>query len=152
MEISWGWPEITCVLMWRLAPNGVIIRRKDLGALPPERVLIENRSEKSIRFWFATIREAERIREPILEGGRPKATVSELQGRWQKLAVVLLWKLAKDGIVLTQSDRDRLPGDKTLLAHGHEQDIEYRFVHRREAQRIAQWERDNEGKMVLEAV
>lgn len=151
-EIAWDWPEVTCVLMWRLAPQGVIIRRKDLGVLPQDRVMVENRTVASLRLWFATLDEAQRIRDPIILGGRARATVSELQGRWQKIAVVLLWKLSKDGIVLTQKDRDVMPADKILLAHGHANDIEYRFTPRVEAIRIQKFERENEGKQILEVV
>jgi hypothetical protein len=150
-EIAWDWPEISCVLMWVLAPNGVVITRKDLGGLPIDRVLIEDRSPTAIRFSWMTPEQARRLSQRQSRKGE-KASVSQLQGRWQKIVVVLLWKLAKDGCVLTQSDRDRVPADKTLLAHGHEHEIEYRFVPRAEAIRIAKWERDNEGKIVMEAV
>jgi hypothetical protein len=136
-EIAWDWPEIVCVLMWKLAPKGVVITRKDLAALPIDRVLKYDRLADRMIFRFV----------PPQPG-----PFEELQGRWQKIAVVLLWKLAKDGVTLGQWDRDTVPADKTLLAHGHEQDIEYRFVQRAEAIRIAKWEKDNEGKMVLEAV
>lgn len=151
-ELNWDWPLIAVVLMWKLAPKGVVITRQDLGRLPQDRVLIEDRGAQDIRFSWITPRAAQRRAEQLKHAGEEKAHVSQLQGRWQKLAVVLLWKLAKDGCVLTTWDRDQVPADQTLLAHGHAQDIEYRFVYRAEAQLIAAWERDNEGKMILESV
>jgi hypothetical protein len=151
-ELNWSWPEITVVLMHKLAPGGVVITRKDLGSLPQDRVLVEERlDDGSIHLWWASVENALDMREPLAESGK-RAGVTELSGRWQKIAVVLLWKLAKDGLTLTQWDRDQVPHDKTLLAHGHAQDIEYRFVPRTEAARIAKWERDNEGKKILEVV
>ena len=151
-EISWGWPEIACVLMWKLAPEGVVLTRKDLGRLPQDRVLVDDRDSKQIRFSFIGVEAAERLRRPIVQSYGYRASVSELQGRWKKLAVVLLWKLAKEGVVLTQADRDRVPADKILLTHGHEQDLECRFVPRLEAARIQKWEAENEGKAVMERV
>lgn len=154
-ELAWDWPEIAVVLMWKLAPGGCVITRKDLARLPMDRVLVEDRSDREIRFSWVTPQEAQR-RAGNMPGatvqGQEKASVSQLQGRWQKIAVVLLWKLAKDGCRLTRWDRDQVPVDKTLLAHGHAQDIEYRFVPRAEAERVAKWERDNEGKTVVEAM
>jgi len=150
-ELAWGWPEIAVVLVQKLAPQGVVVTRKDLARLPFDRVLIEDRHADRIVFRWATLEEAEAMKKPLALGGR-KAGVSQLQGRWQKLAVVLLWKLAKDGCTLMGYDRDAVPADKVLLAHGHAQDLEYRFVDRDEARRIAAWEKENEGKTVLEAM
>jgi hypothetical protein len=149
-ELDWTWTEIAVTLMWRLAPNGCVITRKDLAALPVDRVLIEDRTPTEIRFSWSTVEEAQRLRKPLADGGQ-KAGLSQLQGRWQKMAVVLLWKLAKDGIVLTPLDRSAVPADKQLLAHGHAQDIEYRFLPHAEAAAIARRERDNEGRIILEA-
>lgn len=151
-ELAWEWPEIACVLMWKLAPEGVTITRRDLGCLPVDRVLIEERTPTKIHFRWMRPEDARAHAKRLKATTGEKAGVSQLQGRWQKIGVVLLWKLAKDGCVLTGWDRDQVPGDKTLLAHGHEQDIEYRFVPRAEALRIAKWEKDNEGKIVLETV
>lgn len=151
-EIAWDWPEITCVLMWKLAPTGVVITRADLGRLPVDRVLIEERSTTQINYRWMRPEDARSHSKRLKHKTGERASVSQLQGRWQKIGVVLLWKLAKDGCVLTQWDRDQVPADKTLLAHGHAQDIEYRFVPRAEAIRIAKWERDNEGKIVMETV
>jgi hypothetical protein len=151
-ELNWDWPEIAVVLMWKLAPNGIVITRKDLGALPVDRVLIDERLVDRINFRWMRPEDAREHAKRLKRKTGEKAGISQLQGRWQKIAIVLLWKLAKDGVVLGQWDRDAVPADKTLLAHGHEQDIEYRFVPRLEAVRIANWEKENEGKIVLEAM
>lgn len=151
-ELAWDWPEIAVVLMWKLAPQGVTITRKDLGALPVDRVLIHERLADRMTFRWMRPEDAREHSKRLKAKTGEKASVSQLQGRWQKIAVVLLWKLAKDGVVLGQWDRDTVPADKTLLAHGHAQDIEYRFCDRTEAQRIAKWEKENEGKLVAEHV
>lgn len=144
--MNWDWPEIAVVLMWKLAPEGVVITRKDLARLPQDLVLVEDRTADEIRFSWETVSMAQKLTEAV------SSSVSTLEGRWQKIAVVLMWKLAKDGVTLTQWDRDQIPHGKTLLAHGHAQDIEYRFVPRLEAERIAAWEREHEGKSILEVV
>jgi hypothetical protein len=156
-EITWGWPEIAVTLVWKLAPKGVVITKGDLVALPMERVLCEDRGEDDIRFSWITPEAARLMANPIMipkgmKHGyeRKHVGVTELQGRWQKLAVVLMWKLARDGVVLTVGDRAAVPKDRVLLANGRRDDIEYRFIPREEAKRIEKWERDNEGKAILE--
>lgn len=150
-ELMWGWPEVCTVLMWRLAPKGVVITRRDLGRLPMDRVLLEDRSESAIRLSWITIEEAQRRAKPVDPLAEP-AGVSELQGRWQKIAVVLMWKLAKMGVTLTQADRNALPADQMLLAHGHADDIEYRFVPRAEAYALTQVEKEQEGRLIIERI
>jgi hypothetical protein len=152
VELQWDWPAITTILLWKLAPKGVVITKKDLGDLPKDLVMIDYRDPEGthIRFSWLSIQEAIDLQPKVLAKTGKKAGVSELQGRWEKTAVVILWKLAKDGCILTHQDRERLPVDKMLLASGHAQDIEYRFADRREGEGIARFERDNEGKMILE--
>lgn len=111
--------------------------------------MIEERTVNHVRFRWVSIEEARRIRDhDALTGER--AGVSEMQGRWQKLACVLLWKLAKDGISLTVADRANVPADQVLLQQGHANDLELRFVPRGEAQAIARFEAFHEGKSILE--
>lgn len=150
-EISWDYAEIAVVLMQRFAPIGCVLTRADLGGLPQDLVLREEREPEYLEFSWLPVDEAMRLNAFLKQARRP-ASVSELQGRWQKFCAVMLWKFARDGVRLTELDRARVPADKVLLAHGHEQDIEYRFVPRAEAARIATWEADNEGKMVLETL
>lgn len=151
-ELSWGWPEICCTLMWKLAPEGVTITRGDLHALPQDLVLMHTTLHDRMEFKFVELEYARRLRDIAPQTGSEKIAVSSLEGRWQKIATTLLWKLAKGGVILMQWDRDALPADRVLLAHGHAKDIEYRFVPRSEATRLANWERDNEGKIVMETV
>lgn len=148
-ELNWGWPEIAVTLMWRLSPKGLIITRRDLGRLPMDRVLLEDRRETEIQFSWIDIHEAQARTRPST-ALHQKATVSELQGRWQKIAVVLMWKLAPKGVTLTQWDRNQVPADRKLLAEGHANDIQYRFIPTQEAEAIYKRERDSEGKIILE--
>ena len=148
-ELDWDWPEIALTLMWRLAPKGVVISRSDLGSLPLDRVLAVERSWHSIHLHFIDEKALEKMaKRPAESGERP--TVEELSGRWQKAAIVLLWKLAKNGIRLTGADRRRVPAHVQLLQQGHAQEIEFRFVSHAISAKIAAWERDNEGKIITE--
>ena len=149
LEIAWDYPELAAVLLWRLAPAGCVITREDLHALPMDRVLIEDREPHEMRFRWVAIAEALRLRKPLHERGAA-ASVSEMQGRWQKICVVVLWKFARDGLTLTRADRAAVPADKQLLMHGHADDLELRFMPHAEAARIAKWERDNEGLIITE--
>jgi hypothetical protein len=154
-ELNWDWPQICCVLMWRLAPAGVTVSRADLHALPMELVLIVRREPSLIAFTWVTVEEAQRLRGVIALLARTPddwAGVEPVMGRWQKLSSVLLWKLAKDGVTLTPNDLEALPKDRVLLAEGHADDIEYRFVPRPEAERIRKRESDSEGRNVLEVL
>jgi hypothetical protein len=144
-----GWPEVFCILVWRLAPGGVIFTRRDLGRLPMDRVLLEDRRETEIRFTWITLEDAQERAKPV-NALQEKAGVSEMQGRWQKLGCVLLWKLAKSGCTITHMDRNAVPADRQLLLHAHADDLEYRFVPHAEAKRIADWERFNEGRSIVE--
>jgi hypothetical protein len=150
-EIGWDWPEICAILMWKLKPQGLTITRRDLGALPQDRVLIEERLPDRMNFSFVTVKEAMRIRAPILAATGVKASVSQLSGRWMKLGTVLLWKLCKDkGLTLTNYDRDALPADRILLTIGARNEVVFRWTTRADAARIRKFERDNEGVEILE--
>ncbi len=143
---------IAVVLVQKLAPNGVVVTRKDLGSLPMDRVLVEERQSDRIVYRWMRPEDAKAHTKRLKEKTGEKAGLQQLQGRWQKLAIVLLWKLARDGCVLMNYDRDAVPVDKVLMAHGHKDDIEYRFVQRAEAARIQAWEKEHEGKTVMEAM
>ena len=146
-----NWEHIACALLWKLAPKGVILTRKDLGALPHDRVLIDDRHNGRIRLTFVTLSEAMRIRGGLAEAKTP-AGVSSLEGRWEKIAVVMLWKLQKHGVTLTSWDLKGVPYDQTILASGHAEGVEFRFMPRSEAQRLTAWDLDNERTLVHEAV
>lgn len=74
------------------------------------------------------------------------AHVEGLEGRWEKIAAVLLWKYAKDGVTLSTQDLGALPQDRVLLVTAHGREVEFRFVSIEEAQRIRKWEAENEGR------
>lgn len=148
-ELTWNWDEISVVLFWRLAPNGITITRKDLAALPMERVLLEDRRETEICFTWITLDEA-KLRHKPMDPLKEAATVDQVEGRWQKIACVLLWKMAKDGITINLTDRSCVPTDRILMASGHANDIEYRFLPRSEAAAIQKQERDHRGKIIME--
>ena len=140
------------MVAWKLAPNGVLVTRADLGHLPMDRVLVQERQSDRMILRWVSLEEAGALRDALATQGE-KAGVSQLQGRWMKLACVLLWKLARDQtVVLMQYDRDAIPHDRVLLAEGHAHDIEYRFVSRVESERISRRERDNDGRIILEAM
>lgn len=145
------WHEIAYALFWRLAPHGVTITRKDLGCLPADRVLVDNRSATEIRFTWNTLTDAQKLRDTLTASGEPVG-VSQLQGRWMKMALVLMWKLAPDGLTLTDLDRSAVPADKTLLIRGYRDDVHCRFVPRTEAAAIAKSAAEHEGKTVVEAL
>jgi hypothetical protein len=150
-EINWGWPEICVVMLWKLAPKGIEVRVADLIALPMDRVGMIKRRPEYVQLRFIPIGEAQKKVDHPDEAGE-KALVEELHGRWQKAVWVVLWKLRKQGVRLTLSDKDAVPADKQLLMHAPEKSdaILYRFVPHAEAERIAKWERENEGRIILE--
>lgn len=146
-ELPYDWPEICVALMWQLAPNGLVLYPQDLD-LPREKVGILSRNRKSIRLAFIDLETAERAAAPAL--GENRATVTELRGRWKQITWVMLWKLAKSGTKLTQSDFDNVPGDKQLLCSGHPDGVEWRFLPWSEAQRIHEHDLTHEGTLLRE--
>lgn len=149
LEIAWDWPEIAVILAWRLAPNGFVMVHEDLLTLPFDRVFITERKPERITLSFMGVKAAKRLMAP--ERGTERATVSELQGRWQKIAVCTLWHFArlkklgpKDSVTLTEWDRHAVPGDQQWMAAGHPMGVEWRFMHRLEAARLAKQYRDHE--------
>jgi hypothetical protein len=154
-ELAWGWPEIAVTMIWKIAPNGFVIHKEDMFSLPTDRVLREYRDSEKIVLSFIGIQHAKRLSAPEL--GEHRATVSELQGRWMKIATVTAWHFARrqllgrsDSITLTEYDRAAVPGHLQLMASGHAEGIEWRFLPRREAQSIEAWDRENEGILVQE--
>ena len=144
-RLQGAWDKILGVILWRLAPEGCTVSRADLRELPVERVLVctESESGEELALFFASVEAAREIRE--VRG----ADVSAIESMYSKLAAVLLWKFAKDGIVVTQHDLRTLPADRMLLVHGHADDLEIRFAPLAEARAIARQERDSEGRIIL---
>lgn len=154
-ELAWGWPEIAVILTWKLAPNGFVLLMEDLVSLPTDRVLLEDRRPDRIVLSFISVQSALERSRP--ERGENRATVSELQGRWQKHAVCIAWHFArkgklgrKDSITLTEYDRAAVPGHLQLMATGHALGVEWRFLPNEEAKKIQDWDRDNEGMLIKE--
>jgi hypothetical protein len=154
-ELAWGWPEIAVTMIWKLAPNGFVIFKEDMISLPTDRVLREYRDSEKITLQFISVTHAKRLSSAEL--GENRATVSELQGRWMKIAVVTAWHFARlkklgksDSITLTEYDRAAVPGHLQLMASGHAQGVEWRFLPTREAKAIQDWDFDNEGILIKE--
>jgi hypothetical protein len=130
-----------------------VLTRRDLGRLPQDRVLIEERTPQEIRLSWMRPENARAHSRRLKEATGEKAAVTEIQGRWQKLGVVLLWKLKRDeGYVLTRADRTAVPRNLRLLTRGFQDTVEFRFIPVEEAIQIANWERDNEGKHIVEVL
>jgi hypothetical protein len=150
-EISWDWPEITCVLMWKLAPQGVTLTRRDMAALPQDRVMVTDRQPNALKLSFVSLQRAMAIRDVLAPTQKP-AGVSALEGRWEKIGVVLLWKLCKGGITLTEWDKAQVPHDKQILARGYRDGVEFRFMPNSEAAKLTKWDRDNDKRLIRESV
>lgn len=94
-----------------------------------------------------TIRPVGQAHPPAPEVLNPDSPMlQQLDGHWQRLAAVLVWKLAKDGVTLTLDDLAQFPQDMVLLTHGHKDSIEYKLVTREAAERIAAHDRAQRGR------
>lgn len=134
------WVGIACLCVYQLAGGEATITRKDLGALPMDRVLWLETTDDGERVHFSWLKPAVAATNArlvaIKTGGKDRTGVSELQGHYEKIACVLLWRFARDGCVLTARDRDDLPSDQVMLTYAHGDTVELRFVKRAEAARI----------------
>lgn len=154
-ELNWDWSQIATVLIWKLAPHGFVLLLEDMISLPRERVLLDDRRPDRIVLSFINLPAAQRLM--AAERGEQRATMTELQGRWHKIAVVSLWHFARrhqlgkeDSLTLTEYDRASLPSHLQLMASGHAQGLEWQFLPNAQAKKIADWDRDNEGHLILE--
>jgi hypothetical protein len=148
-EINWDWAEISVILAWKIAPEGFVMQHEDLVTLPFDRVFVTARRPAHLTLSFVGVKAAKRLM--VAERGTERATVSELQGKWQKIAVCMLWHFArlkklgpKDSVTLTYQDKDAVPANLQWMAAGHPFGVEWRFMPRAEAARLARWYRDNE--------
>jgi hypothetical protein len=134
-ELAWDYEVIATVLLWKYARRGVVITRKDLGGLPYDRVLVDYRDPegKYIKLSFVPVEDAEKLANTTPVTPEHKVGVSEMQGRWQKMAIVALWKLRRTGVVLTESDRNAVPPDRLLLIEGFKDDVLLHFVNKFQA-------------------
>lgn len=71
------------------------------------------------------------------------AVLQQLDGQWQKIATMLIWKLAgKEKVRLTHQEmanfaNEFLPGIPVLFTHGHSDSIEFQVIDEVAARRIA---------------
>lgn len=78
------------------------------------------------------------------------AVLSQVGEYWQKLAAMLVWKLARKGVKISVKDMDAFQreyeaGGGVLLTHGHHDSIEFKIVTRAEAERIAAYDATQRG-------
>jgi hypothetical protein len=146
-ELDWGWQLIAQTLLWKLAPGGVVLFPHELK-LPQDRVLLEERLPDRINLSFITLKEAHA--RTHAERSEQRATTDKLVGRWKQIAVVMAWKLAKNGVTLTEYDRQSIPSDVILMTAGHRLGVEWQFVPRvlAEKQRLREFE--DTGKDIRE--
>lgn len=141
------WPEIAVALLWRLAPQGVVLYPQDLE-MPREWVGLRTDKRRYVRLEFITLEQAELA--AAVERGEARTTVTTLTGRWKQITWIMLWKLAKGGIRLSRADFDAVPADRQLLASGHPDAVEWRFLPWSEAKRIHEYDLDHEGTLLRE--
>jgi len=82
----------------------------------------------------------------------PDAVIlQQLQGQWQKMVALVVFKLAKEkGVKITQTDitafmREYERTGMTLMTWGHFDSIEFKLVTREEAERLAAWDKQQRG-------
>lgn len=75
------------------------------------------------------------------------AILQQMDGHWQKLCALLVWKLARQGVTLTHEEIKQCTseGELILLTHGHYDSIEFRLVTPAEAERIVAHDRTMHG-------
>jgi hypothetical protein len=65
------------------------------------------------------------------------AVLQQVQEHWMKICALLVWKLAPNGVTLTEKDIASFPPDHVLLTHGHRDSFEFKLVTNDEAALIA---------------
>lgn len=76
----------------------------------------------------------------------PDAVILEqMREHWQKLAALLVWKLAEKGVTLTYKEMAEFPQDMVLLTHGHKDSIEFKLVTQDVAKTIVEHDRKQKG-------
>lgn len=147
-ELNWNWETITTTMLWKLTPGGLVLFKSDLSSLPHDRVLLEERLTDRINLSFITLKEA--YARTHAEKAEVRATTDQMRGRWRQIACIMAWKIAKEGVTLTEQDRQAVPGDLILMTAGHPLGVEWQFIHRTVAhkQRMQAWE--HEGKEIME--
>jgi hypothetical protein len=65
------------------------------------------------------------------------AVLDQLREHWQKVAALIVWKLAPRGLTLTFKDIDSFPPGCVLFTHGHKDSIDFKIVTQAEAEQLA---------------
>ena len=152
-ELTWTIAEVTVILLWKLRPLGLILTRRDLGGIPQDRVLVEERlTDRIIYRWVKIDAVIAENAARVLTAKQEKPGLYEAQGRYMKLLGVLLWKLARDGITLVQNDRDSVPNDKVVHIAGTADRVIYSFISRQDAARMQAQSETHEGLSIAEAI
>lgn len=151
-ELTWTIAEVCVVLLWKLRPRGLKLTRKDLGGLPRDRVLVEERLVDRLIYRWVPVESVIFENAQRVLAGQEKPGLYEAQGRYMKLLGVILWKLAKDGITLGTADRDAVPADKVLRIDGTADRVIYSFISRPDADRLSRTEKDHRGLDIVEAI
>ena len=149
-KMASDWEKVAAIALAQLAPGaaGVVLTRADMAALPVDRVLVVDEFPDRLEYRWLTPAQAQRIRDRS-----PGTTgVSRLEGRWDKLVAVLLWKLAEKGFTIRPGAWAAVPADQTLLIRGFREHVELRFVPLAEAQAMDAWEKEYEGKIITETI
>ena len=75
------------------------------------------------------------------------AILQQLDGQWQKICALLVWKLARQGVTLTHKEIDECTaeGELILLAQGHYDRFEFKLVTPEQAAVIMAFERNKHG-------
>ncbi len=147
-ELNWSWQLITTTLIWKLAPGGLVLFASDLTALPHDRVLLEERTADRISLSFITLKEAHARTHAAK--AEQRASTDKLLGRWKQIGAVMAWKLAKEGVTLTERDRSDVPESLILMTAGHRLGVEFQFIHRSVAAKQRFSELEESGVDILE--
>lgn len=79
------------------------------------------------------------------------AVLGQLEGYWQRIATLIIWKAAKKRRVtlsaadMEQFQREFEAGGAVLLTHGHTDSIDFKIVTKAEADRIIAHDRTQRG-------
>ena len=79
------------------------------------------------------------------------AILQQLDGQWQKVAALLLWKLAGvEKVTITCNDMEEMarqfhPGQPCIFTHGHQDSIDFQVLDEKAASRIAEFEATQRG-------
>lgn len=65
------------------------------------------------------------------------AVLTQVQEHWMKIAALLVWKLAPNGVTLTAKEIASFPHDRVLLTYGHRDSFEFKLVSESGAARLA---------------